>query len=858
MRHLDNTFGHDGLTRFVSWWAAAVFRAPRRVLFVVGLLMMGSIALATGLKIDTDSSRMLSEDLDFQAQTRAIAEAFPATKRTILVLVRSRHRDAADAAVAQLTARLTGHDGDIARVFAPSEDAFLVSHGLLYDDLDTLDRRLFRLSQASNVLAELRVDQSLDGFLTALDGAVDLAAGADIDPKALAPFLAEAAAVFAAERQGSPRPFDWQAAFSDGDTGAFILRTIGVEPVLDFTRLSPAKPAISLVRDAVAALDPELAGLVEVGITGDPVLRAEELESVTAQLGLSLLLSVGLVTLVLFAALRRPGRVAVALATLLVTLVLTVGFTAAAVGALNLISIAFVVLMVGLGIDFAIHFLSHLEEEAQKGTFAAEAVVVSGNEIGAALFLSAITTSIAFLAFTATDFVGMAQLGLIGGVGVLIAFLASITVIPALVALRPGILGGRSVPALPSLPRPVARGLILVAILVGAASLFQAPQARFDADPMKLRNPDAASVQAYDWLLQDPDRAPQRMGVIAESREEAVAMAARLDAVPEVENALWLGDLVPKDQDEKLMLIDLAWPSLEFIVVGTPVALASEPETEALLDRLPDRLRALGLAEADVLAREIDGWRESTDPVTDRALAAGIFRFFPQLIGRIEAQLDVDYATVDSLPDALVDRYRSADGRYLVDIVPKGDVSAAASRAAFVEAVNAEIPAAAGPPAQIHGAVGSVSQAMLTAAGLALVGTILLALLVLRRVALVAAIVIPLCLAGTITLAVSSLIGIPFNFANIIVLPLMIGVGVDSGIHLALRTARSDGTVFGTSTPRAVLASALTTIAAFGTLSLSDHAGTASMGVMLAISMLASVVMIFAITPVLVRGFTGR
>ncbi|MDT8344408.1 MAG: hypothetical protein RQ752_08220, partial [Thermohalobaculum sp.] len=167
-------------------------------------------------------------------------------------------------------------------------------------------------------------------------------------------------------------------------------------------------------------------------------------------------------------------------------------------------------------------------------------------------------------------------------------------------------------------------------------------------------------------------------------------------------------------------------------------------------------------------------------------------------------------------------------------------------------AVAAVAPEAGGPPAQVEGAARAVAAAMVQAAGLALGGTLVLAFLVLRRVRLVAAILLPLMLAGAVTLAASVLLGLPFNYANVIVLPLMIGVGVDAGIHLALRSDAA-AAVGDTSTPRAVLASALTTIAAFGTLALSDHRGTASMGLMLTIAMAASVAMIFALTPWLVR-----
>ncbi|MBK0397730.1 MMPL family transporter [Limibaculum sp. M0105] len=833
--------------RAVAAWFRLVGRAPRLVLAIVGLLLLISAFAASGIKVDTDSSRMLSSDLPFQARAHALAEAFPATKNTVVAVIRSPHADAADAATLALSQALGQRANEIGDVFAPAADPFLVSHGLLYDDLDALDSRLTRLSQASNLIAALRADQSVAGFFAALDEAVTLASRAAIDPSSLAPFLAEATAVLNAERAGSLRPLDWQSAFTDEPSAEPVIRMVTVEPKLDYTRLSPAKPAIEAVRETVDALDPGLKALVDIGITGDPVLRAEELESVTARLGASLALSVLLVAGVLFLAVGRAARVALALGTVAVTLILTAGFAAVAVGALNLISIAFVVLMVGLGIDFAIHLMTHLDEDASHGLSAAGALDHSSREIGGALALSALTTAMAFFAFTGTDFVGMAQLGVIGGAGVIIALFAALTVVPAAVAIRPSLARGRGRLPLPVLPLWAMRALAFLALGAGLAAGLLAPQARFDADPMALRDPAAPSVVVYHWLVDDPALAPLRLGLIADTPEAAREAAAALEPLPEVRTVVWLDDLVPKQQAAKLELIDLAWPSLQFAVEGDPLAL-TVPSPGAL----STRLAGLGTREGRALAVALDAWDARATPERDAALGEALFRFFPLLLDRLAAQLEVDEFGVDDLPTALIDRFRAPDGRLRVDIAPEGNMTDPVARAAFVAAVAAVAPEAGGPPAQIEGAARAVGNAMLEAATLALSGTLLLAVLMLRRVRLVAAIVVPLILAGSITLAASVLFGLPFNYANVIVLPLMIGVGVDAGIHLALRT-ESSGIVSGTSTPRAVLASALTTIAAFGTLALSDHRGTASMGLMLTIAMAVSVAMIFALTPWIVR-----
>ncbi|MEM7498497.1 MAG: MMPL family transporter [Pseudomonadota bacterium] len=784
---------------------------------------------------------MLNPDLPFQARAQAVNAAFPQVKNTVVVVVRGSHADAVDSATAALATALAGREDAVESVFAPAVDQFLQAHGLLYEDVATVEARLGRLSRAANLLAELRENQSVEGFLNAIDRSLVLAEQGGADAAELDGLLTAAARSFEAAAEGEARPLDWGRAVA-AETPARLTRTISILPVLDFGRLNPAKPAILAAQEEIAALDPSLASLVEVGLTGDPVLRAEELESVTATLPISLGLSLLLVAVILFLSLGRAGRVGLALAVVLVTLVLTTGFAALAVGALNLISIAFVVLMVGLGIDFAIHLLAHLDEDARLGI--PGAIRQSAGSIGGALILSAATTCAAFLAFTTTDFIGMAQLGMIGAAGVAIALLVSLTLIPAVVALRPSLAQGRGPLSTPRLGKR-ANGIgFWLAMAVGFGALALAPMARFDADPMGLRAAAAPGVVTYGWLTEEPALAPLRLSVLAENEEEAAAAAERASELDPVRNAVWLGDLVPEDQIEKLDQIDLAYPSLQVAVEGTAPDLGTLPEGD-----IAPRLAALGTEGGTALASALETWRGAGGALPEQAVGDALFRFFPLLIDRIALQLEAGEVTVEDLPVGLRSRFLAEDGTLRVEISAEEDITDPEARARFVDAVSAVLADAGGPPAQVEGAARAVAGAMAGAAATALVATALMAWLVLRRLRLVASILLPLSLAGAITLAVSALLGIPFNYANVIVLPLMIGIGVDTGVHLAVRASRSNGTVFDTSTPRAALASALTTIAAFGTLALSEHRGTASMGIMLCIALAVGLVMIFAITP---------
>ncbi|MEM9144696.1 MAG: MMPL family transporter [Pseudomonadota bacterium] len=835
--------GQEWAATAVEAWVARAARHPQVALALLGALAVLAVLALTRLGIDTDSRRMLAPDLPFQTRAAALNAAFPGTKNQIAVVVRSARADPADAAVSALAEVLSGAPG-IEAVFAASADAYFQRAGLLYLDRRVLEDRLTRLTKSANLLAGLRADPTLGGFLAALGEAERLAERADIPDEALAGLQTEAAAVFDAALDARPRRFAWASALGGS---AQVLRVLTLSPTLDFSRPNPAREAMRAAEAAIAALDPAIAAEVEIGLTGDPILRAEELRSVAATMPLSLGLSVVLVAAVLWTALGSPARMGLALGTLALTLLLTTGFAALAIGDLNLVSVAFIVLMVGLGIDFAIHLLLHLEEDAQRLP-PAEALARTGRALGPALVLTALSTSAAFLAFAVTDFVGMAQLGLIGAAGVLIAFAVSLTVIPAAIGLRPRWIGGQG-------PRPAwrtpdpPRVMVWAALALGLGAIPLAAEMRFDADPMGLRDPNARSVQVQDWLAQDPDRAPLRLSLLVGSAAEAESEADALAVLPEVRSARWLGALVPTDQAAKLELVDIAWPSLDFAVGGEAVPLAEDlPRTPlALAEALSQTPAAAQLAEA------LRRWEASGLP--DAAIEARLFAYLPALVEQLAAQREADEVTAEDLPPALAARYRSGagpDALYRVEIVPEADISTPAARRAFVDAVRAQAPAVAGPPDQIEGAARTVARAMAEASLLALALTAVFAFVAVRSLALVAAILVPVALAGAVTLAAGVALGLPLNYANVIVLPLLIGIGVDTGIHLALRTERS-AAVFATATPRAAAASALTTIGAFATLALSDHRGTASMGTLLAIALVTAVAMAFALTPTLAR-----
>lgn len=831
-------------------------RRPRTALAALAALVLVALA-AIGLRlgVDSGSGGYLSPDLPFQRRAHAIDRAFPQLGDTLIVAVWADAAEAADRAALDLGAGLRRRD-EIASVFAPAADPFFQERWPLYRELEALETDLARAAGAADLIARLRQDRSVEGFLAALADATALAERAGADAAALERLYAGAAEVWAARREGRSEPLSWLGLLQDDPTSAPALRLLVLQPRLDPARLSPARPALEAVAEAAAATSAAAQGRVEIAITGEPAMRAEELRSVASGLATSFGVSFALVAAILSLGLRSVRSASLTLGLMLCSLTLATGFAALAFGALNLISVAFVVLMVGLGVDFSIHLLSRMSEERPDAPAEARAVAACG-AIGGASALAAATTAAAFLAFSTTDFVGLAQLGVIGAVGVGLAFATTVTATPAAAALWSGLAPARRRAAPASSPTSRRRVLLRGAAAAGVALALAAVarEARFDADPLNLRPADAPAAAAFARLAARPDASPYRLSALAPDREAARANAAALRALPEVDRVVWIESFTPENQDAKLELIDLAWPSIRHALQGEPQASQPSPPGAARAE-LAERLGAPGASAA---ARAFAAELARGDPEPEAALEADLFRHFPDLLARLSALLEAEAVAEEALPRALVERYVAEDGRLRLEIAPAEDLRDPEARRRFIEAVAAVAPEAGGPPDQIAGAERVVGRALAAATGVALLGAAGLILAATRRLLDTAAVLAPLAAAGAATAAASVLLDAPFNYANMIVLPLLIGFGVDSGVFIARAAREERGGAFASATPRAVLTSGLTTAAAFGSLALSDHPGTASMGLLLMVALVAAVLAAFALTPaVIALGSDGR
>ena len=858
----------DAYRRTLAAWVDGVRRYARAVVLVaLAATAAAAYGVATRLTINTDTEDMLSPDLSFRRDSNALSAAFPQFSDNIVVVIDGATPDLADDAATALTRRLRDHPQVFGSVYDPQGEPFFRANGLLYKDLDELSELADSLAEAQPFLGSLWRDASLRGLAEMLGLAIDEAMKADgATPFDMVRVLEAITEV--AERQAAGRfgLLSWRVLMEKSDADADeSRRLIVIQPALDFTSLAPAERAMEALRGIARELALDAEHGARVRLTGSAALAQEELASVGRGMGLAAALSLTLVSVLLVVGLGSPRLALATVATLLMGLSWTAAFALAAIGSLNLISVAFAVLFIGLSVDFGIHFGLRYREAIDGGREHGPALEQAASGVGGALTLCAVAAAIGFFSFLPTDYRGLAELGLIAGVGMFIALFANITVLPALLTLMPvEPRPARRPPSRPVVRAGLSRLIAWGALALGVAAAALVPAARFDFDPLNLKDPKTESVSTLFDLMERSRTSPYSITVLAPDLDAAAALAGRLSLLDEVDGTATLLDYVPTDQDEKLAVIeDMALflaPAFATRPVETPVDAAALGAAVRVLRGDLDRL--VGAAKDGPLrdaARRLS--RALAALSKDGAPAPGVLeeletRLMMLLPGRLRAlsdSLDARPVTLDDLPGSLRRRQVTADGRARLEVFPKENLHQHQALRRFVGAVGAVAPRATGSPVVILEAGNTVVGAFRDAATLAFIGIAVLLWVLLRRPGDVALVFAPLVLAALLTVAASVLFGLPFNFANVIVLPLLFGLGVANGIHLVLRRRDEGGIggVMASSTPRAVVFSALTTIGSFASIALSDHPGTASMGKLLTIAITLTLACTLIVLPAL-------
>ncbi len=842
-----------GASQRRAWWV------------VVAAILLAGLGIAYSSKhlaVDTDTNDLFAKSLPWRQAQVQESKNFPQFDRLIVAVVRAKTPEEASETAAALSAALQADKAQFHDARFPAGNEFYASNGLLLLPPPQLAKLLNSVVAAQPFLGQLAADPSSRGLFTGI-GLIAQGAGMGQD---LSPYNGALQAVadnLQASADGHAEPLSWQALIGAnlGGNVDFVL----AHPVLDQGSLQPGGAATAALVKIAAALPDVVSGRATVDYTGQIPLSDEEFASLTQGLLAGSVASVVLIALWLYLALRSWRLILPILATLLLGLALTISFAALAIGVMNLISVAFAILFIGLAVDFAIQFCVRLRDVRHDVPDLALAIPETARRAGGQIALAAAATACGFLAFSPTDFVGVAELGIIAGAGMGIAFCCTITFLPALLWLMKPRVESYAIGLPFGAPadfflRRRRREILVGFGVLALAGLFAAVTIGFDANPLHTKDPQSESMVTLNKLLDNPQTNPFYADVLTPNLAAANALAKRFSALPEVAGVISGGTFVPPDQEQKLGMLSQAQAILAPTIATTNIAqggggnsvtpkdirLAMKLARDGILKakaQLPANSPLLGIAAA---MTELMG--ESDARIM--AMNGAITRFLPAELQRLNASLAAQAITRENLPAGIAGDWFLPDGQVRVEALPTGAAQTTALER-FSAAVLSVAPGAGGPAISTIATARTILDSFREAAILATIAIAVILFVVFRNLRDMALVLATLALSALLTALFAKMAGLQINYANIIALPLLLGVGVSFNVYFVMNYRAGMRRFLASATAHAVLFSALTTGTAFGTLAASHDRGTASMGFLLLLSLLAVLIATFIFLPAL-------
>jgi hypothetical protein len=851
----------------MSGWLIRAVNASREhamaVVLTFALLSAGCAYYAAGhLAIDADTDHMFAASLPWRQHELAFDREFPQFDNLLVAVVRGATPEETDHAAAALATTLGADRKHFHDVTRPDADPFFRHEGLLLLDPDDLAKLLDSLMAAQPLLGPLASDPSARGLL---QGVSLMAEGVRIEHADLSAYnaaLRQLQQVFERAGTNHPAPLSWQSLLgSDATRQTANLRLVLLHPVLENGSLQPGLAATQVLERTIAALPAVRSGRVRVNYTGSVALSDVQFGALTEGIVGSTLVSLALLALWLYLALRSWRLIMPVLLTLLAGLALTLGFATLAIGTLNLISVAFAVLFVGLAVDFAIQFTVRLRDERLHQPALADALSGTARAAGTQITVAAVAIACGFLAFAPTAFVGVAELGLIAGTGMGLALLCTLVLLPALLWLfQPhdqqrelALPFGNTCDTLLLRHRGIVLAVFAVLAVAGTAAALRMP---FDANPLHTQDPDSEPMRTLRSLADNPVTNPFNIDIMATDLAHTRALGDRLAHLPEVASVISGATFVPPQQQAQLDQLeqaqDLLLPSLD------PASTAPAPTPVALRKAITDTREAIARAStnlpADSPLRGIDSALQRLARAPDARLLAmneAVTRFLPDELASLRDALNAVPITLQNLPASIRRDWFAADGQVHLQVSPTVAAHDTAGLRRFVDAVRGVAPDAGGPAVTTIASADTIMRAFRQAAVLATLAIALVLLCALRKLRDSGIVLLTLAMSGLLTALLAYAAGMAINYANIIALPLLLGVGVSFNVYFVMNWRAGMRSFVGSASARAVLFSTLTTGTAFGSLALSHDRGMASMGSLLLLSLVAVLLATFVFLPAL-------
>jgi len=868
----------------LSAWGGWTLRNPFLVLLVIAVLATLAVQYtANNLSINTDTAELIAPDAPFQQNRRKFEKAFSQDMHTLLLVVESDTPELTKSATKRLGRMLSADKSNFDSVYIPNENEFFHENGLLYLDPPDLQTISANLAQAQPFIGRISEQPNLTGFFSIFEDALKTSNKDQTVPIDLPALIEKVSLALHKSINGENNLLSWEGLIAEKKLSVSHSKNgfVVVLPKYDYSQIRPAEKAIESIRNAVVKIqDPNLP-TVKVWVTGEAGLEDDELLGMSTGTFNASIFSIVFVLIILLVAYRSVLLSAATLISLALGMVFCGAFAAFSVKQLNLISVAFAVSNIGLGVEYAIHFCLRYRDNLVHHISTERALHSTLMSTSPSLILCAGTTAIGLYSFIPTDYRGVSELGLLAGTSLFICLLVTLVSLPALLKIIP-IKVTASKTAQPSeleplanlaekmakltihFAKPIAIGTLVLALI----SIVLVFQVKTDFNPINLRDPNTESVIAFKNLMKDKETSPMTLTVLAKDEKETKELQKKLAAVDSVDKTISLYDFMPSDQEEKLAIIEDMAMVLGSQARSFPALKPDEdpiPGINNLIKTLEDELpRKTDPHEIQVLTAfkkeltdmllELSTRQEPNRREFIEKIQTTLLGTLPNAMNELYASFDAKEITLADIPADIKVRWLSKDGLYRIQIFPKKDLNNLADLQEFITDVQAVAPETTDLPVMYWESMKEVIAAFQEAIIIALVAIALLLFMIRRNVTDTILVMTPLLLAGLFTMASTVLTNTPINFANIIALPLLLGLGVDNGIHMVEKLHHSlseEQNIYQSSTARAMFYGALTTASSFAGLAFSPHQGIASMGLIITMGIFWIMVCTFVILPAL-------
>jgi len=868
---------------FLSFWVNWTLNNSLLVLLIIGLLAIFAWEYTVNnLSINTDNTDMIAPDAPFHQHRRNYEKAFSQDVHKVLLVIESDTPELTKAATKRLGRLLSADKANFDSVYIPNDNEFFHQNGLLYLDSNDLQILSNNLSQAQPFIGRISQEPNLTGFFSIFEDALTSSNKNQELPIDLPSLIDKVSLALHKSMNGENYLLSWETLIGEkklsgqGSDKGFI----NVSARLDYTQIRPAENAINAIRKAISEIQQPDLPSVKVWITGEVGLEDDEMVGMSSGTFNASIFSIVLVLFILLIAYRSILLTVATLITLALGMVFSGAFATFAVGELNLISVAFAVSNIGLGVEYAIHFCLRYRDNLLLHIHRGRAIRSTLVSTSPSLLLCAGTTSIGLYAFIPTDFKGVSELGLLAGTSLFICLLVTLTVLPALLRFIPVQVESESPststhPVLATLAKQLAtltlhyaKPISIATCLLAVIAVGLVFKVKTDFNPINLRDPNTESVIAFKNLIKDSDTTPMTLTVLTTDKQKAEAMQKKLLGLASVDKTVSLFDFVPSGQEEKLAMIEDMAMVLGSQAQGFP-ALKSDNDPTPGINRLiktidnslPGKTDLHEIAALNAFKKELqdmlielDARQQSGRRLFIEKIQTTLLGTLPSAMNELLVSLNAREVTLGDLPPDIKERWLSKEGLYRIQIFPKKDLNDLDNLQQFITDVQLVAPETTDLPIIYWESMKEVVGAFKKAITIALITIALLLYGIRRNITDTLLVMTPLILAGLFTMASTVLTNTPINYANIIALPLLLGLGVDNGIHMVEKLHHSlseEQNIYQSSTARAMFYGALTTASSFAGLAFSPHQGIASMGLIITMGIFWIMTCTFIVLPAL-------